>query len=66
MKRKDGMIQSIEFTNRPPTVKDIPEFDLWLLARGLVSATRRYKEQQAKEKSDEQRKATSAERILLS
>lgn len=46
------MIQRIEFTNQPPTVADCPEMVLRLLARELVEATRKHKQQQKKEKKD--------------
>ena len=42
------MIQRIEFTNQPPTVADCPEMALRLLARELVEATRKHKQQQKK------------------
>ena len=45
------MIQRIEFTNQPPTVADCPEMALRLLARELVEATRKHKQQQKKEKN---------------
>ena len=46
------MTQRIEFTNTPPTVAQCPKLELRLLARGLVEATRNYK-QHTKEKTDE-------------
>ena len=46
------MTQRIEFTNQPPTVAQCPKLELRLLARGLVEATRNYK-QHTKEKSNE-------------
>ncbi len=46
------MTQRIEFTNKPPSVAQCPKLELRLLARGLVEATRNYK-QHTKEKTNE-------------
>ena len=51
------MTQRIEFTNQPPTVAQCPKLELRLLARGLVEATRIYKQQtQGKTKETQRRK----------
>lgn len=44
------MTQKIEFTNQPPTVAQCPKLELQLLARGLVEATRNYKQNNKEKK----------------
>lgn len=39
------MIQRIEFANAPPTVAQCPKLQIQLLARALVEATRKYKQE---------------------